>query len=318
MRKAMLVTLFLFVCSGWAIPGQKSDRFKISVQGTNENKGQPGQPLTNNSIVKLVKAGLSEETITSIVKTQPGQYSLVADDIIALKKAGVSEKIITAMLNKSASETLTAPVTPPPPPEKHAQPPDPPATAPLPHTPATDHGGPSGEPSPTLSQDPQVPNEAGLYALGPGGRLERIEGRVTSFVRSGSRLASAATLGIHANRINTQIPGSHANVTVGQTPTFYYRPVQDEGGLDLILTDLTVKNGRRQFEVGAQGAWRESRGVSVRHQFDFDAKQLEPHLYKIVPNHQLETGQYAFYLLRGREHASVYEGSGFVYCFQVE
>ena len=101
-------------------------------------------------------------------------------------------------------------------------------------------------------------------------------------------------------------------------PAFYYRPVQDEGGLDLILTRMTIKSGRRQFEVGAQGAWRESRGVSVRHQLDFDAKQVGPHLYKIVLTHELDAGQYAFYLLRGREHASVYEGSGFVYCFQVE
>jgi hypothetical protein len=111
-----------------------------------------------------------------------------------------------------------------------------------------------------------------------------------------SRLASAATLGIHANRVNTQIPGSRANVTLGPTPTFYYRPVKDEGGLDLILTRLTVKNGRRQFEVGAQGIFRASKGVSVRHQMDFDADEVEPGLYKLVLTHKLEAGQYAFYL----------------------
>jgi hypothetical protein len=105
---------------------------------------------------------------------------------------------------------------------------------------------------------------------------------------------------------------------VSPKPTFYYRPVEDEGGLDLILTRLTVKNGRRQFEVGAQGVFRKSTGVSVRHQMDFDANQIEPRLYKIVLTHELETGQYAFYLLRGLEHSSVHEGNGFVYCFQVE
>jgi hypothetical protein len=51
---------------------------------------------------------------------------------------------------------------------------------------------------------------------------------------------------------------------------------------------------------------------------DFNASQVEPGLYKIVLTHELEAGQYAFYLLRGREHSSVEEGSGFVYCFQVE
>ncbi len=71
-------------------------------QGAKE-KDQPVQPLTNDSIVKLVKAGLGEDTIISIVNTQPGQYSLGADDIAALKKAGVSERVITAMLRRWAT-----------------------------------------------------------------------------------------------------------------------------------------------------------------------------------------------------------------------
>ncbi len=69
-----------------------------------QQKGeQVAQPLTNDSIVKLVKAGLGEGTIISIVNTQPGKYSLGADDTIALKKAGVSQKVIAAMLNKSGN-----------------------------------------------------------------------------------------------------------------------------------------------------------------------------------------------------------------------
>ncbi len=51
---------------------------------------------------------------------------------------------------------------------------------------------------------------------------------------------------------------------------------------------------------------------------DFDADEVEPGLYKLVLTHELKAGQYAFYLLRGFEHSSAEEGSGFVYCFQVE
>jgi hypothetical protein len=261
------------------------------------------ESLTNDSIIKMVQAGLSETVILSMVNTQPGKYSLAADDIIALKKAGVSDTIITAIVNRSASGSSPTAVS-------QAG-----VTASKKESPATRAGG-EGSVSPDL--DLRIPNEAGLYALGPAQRLERIEGRATSFVRTGSRLASAATLGIHANRVNTQIPGTRANVTLSPTPTFYYRPVKDEGGLDLILTRLTVKNGRRQFEVGAQGVFRASKGVSVRHQMDFDADEVEPGLYKLVLTHQLQAGQYAFYLLRGFEHSSAEEGSGFVYCFQVE
>ncbi|OFV95572.1 MAG: hypothetical protein A3H28_16925 [Acidobacteria bacterium RIFCSPLOWO2_02_FULL_61_28] len=62
------------------------------------------ETLTNDSVVKLVKAGLSEDLITGMVNTQPGKYSLGAEDIIALKNEGVSEKIIAAMIRKNAPE----------------------------------------------------------------------------------------------------------------------------------------------------------------------------------------------------------------------
>ncbi len=65
--------------------------------------------LNNDSIVKLVRAGLGEDTIVSIVKTQPGKFSLSAEDVISLKNAGVSEKIISAMLAKSSAAPAPLP-----------------------------------------------------------------------------------------------------------------------------------------------------------------------------------------------------------------
>ncbi len=55
-------------------------------------------PLTNASIVKLVRGGFKEKTIISIVDARPGVYDLSPDRMIELKKSGVSEKIILAML----------------------------------------------------------------------------------------------------------------------------------------------------------------------------------------------------------------------------
>jgi hypothetical protein len=163
-----------------------------------------------------------------------------------------------------------------------------------------------------------APNQPGLYALVSSG-LEHIVGRVTSFERSGSRLASAATVGIVPSRVNIQIAGARARITVGARPIFYYRTPehQDIGGLDLVLTRMTVNGERRQFEVAANGLWRGSSGVSVRHQIAYDAIEVAPGLYKLTPAHELEKGQYAFYLLRGREHASTKAGQGFVFDFQV-
>ncbi|MBL8230848.1 MAG: hypothetical protein JNL98_20305 [Bryobacterales bacterium] len=56
------------------------------------------ETLNNESIIKLVKSGLGEELILNVIRQQPGNYSMGADDLVSMKAAGVSERIITAML----------------------------------------------------------------------------------------------------------------------------------------------------------------------------------------------------------------------------
>lgn len=65
--------------------------------------------LNNEGVIKLVKAGMSEELIVSVIRQQPGIYVLGAGDLVALKEAGVSEKLIGAMLDKGKTPTAVAP-----------------------------------------------------------------------------------------------------------------------------------------------------------------------------------------------------------------
>jgi hypothetical protein len=58
--------------------------------------------LTNDAIIKLTKAGLSEELIVKIVQTQPGKYLLGTEDLLRLTKEGATDRVIRAMLDNSA------------------------------------------------------------------------------------------------------------------------------------------------------------------------------------------------------------------------
>lgn len=71
------------------------------------------ETMSNDSIIKLVKAGLSEDLIVSTINNAPGKYDTSADGIIALKQAGASDKVVAALVTKSANAVL-APATPPP------------------------------------------------------------------------------------------------------------------------------------------------------------------------------------------------------------
>ena len=55
-------------------------------------------PLTNASIVKLVKAGFKEKSIITIIASKPVSFDLSTDRLIELKRTGVTEKVILAMM----------------------------------------------------------------------------------------------------------------------------------------------------------------------------------------------------------------------------
>ena len=57
--------------------------------------------LSNESILKLSKAGLSDSVIVGMIDSQPGEFALDSDSVIALKQGGVSDTVIAAILNKS-------------------------------------------------------------------------------------------------------------------------------------------------------------------------------------------------------------------------
>lgn len=64
-------------------------------------------PLTNADIVRLAHNGIGDSVLASMVRSQPGTYTLTPDAILAIKKAGAGDETIKAML-QSADPKLTA------------------------------------------------------------------------------------------------------------------------------------------------------------------------------------------------------------------
>jgi hypothetical protein len=58
--------------------------------------------MNNDSIIKLCKAGLSDEVIVTTINSSPGDYKTSADDLVALKTAGASDKVVAAVVSKAA------------------------------------------------------------------------------------------------------------------------------------------------------------------------------------------------------------------------
>jgi hypothetical protein len=158
--------------------------------------------------------------------------------------------------------------------------------------------------------------EPGMYVAAAGG-YTKILGQIVDFQRSGSKLASDLTLHLKTSKENVQLLGSHAQTVTASTPEFYFVPAKQEADAgvnagDLILVHLEEEKERRQFEIGAQGAWRESKGISLTHQVQLSRSEVKPGVYKITPAAGLRRGEYGLYLSRGEGMAP------YIYDFSVQ
>ncbi len=63
----------------------------------------PGPVLTNDDIVQMQKAGLSEEIILSKIAGSTANFNTGTQDLIRLQEGGVNDNIINAMVQKSGN-----------------------------------------------------------------------------------------------------------------------------------------------------------------------------------------------------------------------
>lgn len=60
------------------------------------------QTMNNDSVIKMIKAGLSDDIIIATINASPGTYDTSADALIGLKSAGASDKIVSAIISRSS------------------------------------------------------------------------------------------------------------------------------------------------------------------------------------------------------------------------
>lgn len=79
------------------------------------------QPLTNDSVVTLAKAGFDELFILQLIRHSRTNFDTSVEGLVGLKKAGVSEDLIRLMAMPQASPPAAPAATTPAkaPPKKH-------------------------------------------------------------------------------------------------------------------------------------------------------------------------------------------------------
>jgi hypothetical protein len=118
------VTITFSVTGGMVSSGVRGFFAKVmdavgkTSDGGNAQQEPPPSPvgnsevLTNDSIVQLVKAGMSEEIVINMIKTQPTRFDVGAGGVLALHTNGVSDNIIKEMVLRGQGASTTSQASP--------------------------------------------------------------------------------------------------------------------------------------------------------------------------------------------------------------
>jgi len=85
------------------------DSYALDAAQTPAQQSAADEVLTNDTLIKLVKAGIRDDVIVGMINIRPGQYSVGPSAVIAMKEAGVSDDVIAAMVNRTKGSTAQIP-----------------------------------------------------------------------------------------------------------------------------------------------------------------------------------------------------------------
>jgi hypothetical protein len=249
------------------------------------------QALNNASVIKLAKAGLSDDLIVSTINASPGTYDTSADGLIALKTAGASDRVVTAIVAKASAPPSAA---------------GPLAAAPMLAS------------APANPDDPAAPHDPGVYLMVQTregkGKMVLIERAGSGREKTANIWGSAFTYGISKAKMKAEIPGPRAAVrTDEKAPTFYmyFPPTGNLGAADTIgsptqfsLLSLEDKKDHRETTVAKMGLGSASVGNDDKRTIKFHAEKIRPYAYKVTPEASLKAGEYAFIASTGSAGAA--------------
>ncbi len=254
------------------------------------------ETLTNDEVISLVKAGLSNAVIINKIRTSKSSFNLSTDSLIKLKQAGVADDVVAAMLEAKSGKTVA-------------------------NTTAT-VGGASGD-----SNDPLAPHNFGIYLFEDKDgvkKMTQLAPNVSAQNRTGGLFTSSMTYGLGKVKTKANLPGTAAKLQLNQAqPTFYFYLDTKSGGLntasgvpstpnEFTLIKFNVRSDNREVTIGKSNAFGAKGGLSDEYVVQYNVEDLGNGIFKITPTTTLKNGEYGFYLINsGNSNASAAVGAKF-------
>ena len=280
MRKSSIGIVFLVICS----------------------LGVAQETLNNDGVIKLVKAGLSDDLIVTTINAAPGKYDTSANALFALRSAGADSKVIAAVLMKSSGATPAAAV-PAPAALTPAR-----AAAPAASAPAPPAAAPTGPPPSIVG--------VGVYYKDLNGAWKPVLPEIVDF-KSGGVIKNIASADVVKKDINGRIQGAHSRVNAAFPVELAVYVPEGTEITDYELLRLHESRDSREFRSVTGGVRvLHASGSASRDLIEFQTVRLAPGVYKITLESGLGTGEYGL-LPPMAEGSSNAGSSGKIYAVSV-
>ena len=235
--------------------------------------------LNNDSITKMANAGLGDDVIVSMIKSQPGSYTVNPDAVIQLKKAGLSEKVIAAMVEKNSGGSA-----------------------------------PTVTPTTVAAKSSLLVDEVGVYYKSKDDKWIEMLPEVVNW-KTGGFLKGLATEGIVKGDVNGHVEGKNSKNALNTPLDFLIYTPEGVAVTEYQLLRLHESGNSREFRSVTGGVVHSSGGAK-RDAVEFEGNKIAPRMYEIVFGNTVKAGDYGF-LPPGSISSSNLASAGKIYSFHV-
>jgi hypothetical protein len=248
------------------------------------------EEMNNAAVIKLLKAGLSDDLIVNTIDASPGKYDTSANGLDALRNAGADSKVISAVLMKSAP----------------GPPPAPAAAIALPDA--------SKPASPAWHLPPGV-DGLGIYFETRDESWKPVLPEPVSR-RAGGVVKSVATEGKIKGNVNAIVAGSSSTLTLTLPASFILYTPEGRSPSEYLLLRFHAHLKNREFRLETGGEFHRS-STEAKDSVDFSSKQLGPRVYEITLGRELGAGEFGFLTPNDARDLDSAAGYAKIYTFSV-
>jgi len=232
------------------------------------------ETLTNDAVLKLLKAGLSEELVVTTINSSPGHYDTSANALIALKKAGAGDKVVGAMILKASGSTAASAET-----KK-----------------ASTLAGMADVPAPISLAPGTLPagvDSVGVYYLDKtGSHWLEVPAEVVNFKKEGA-LKHYASAGVLKGEMTGLVGGNRSPLLLKLPAQFILYVPEGRAPGEYQLVHLHSNADSREFRAANGGIIKDA-GGALRDVLDYTPKKIAPRVYLIEMSEDFEKGEYGF------------------------